>query len=67
MPIKFLEALAGVAQWIERRPANQRVAGLILSQGTGLRWRLSSQWGTRGRQAHTDVSLPLLLPPFPSL
>ena len=26
-------ALAGVAQWIECRPANQRVAGLIPSQG----------------------------------
>ena len=29
-------ALAGVAQWIERRPANQSVAGLIPSQGTWL-------------------------------
>ena len=28
--------LAGVAQWIERRPANQRVTGSILSQGTRL-------------------------------
>ena len=27
-------ALAGVAQWIEHQPANQRVAGLIPSQGT---------------------------------
>ena len=26
--------LASVAQWIECRPANQRVASLILSQGT---------------------------------
>ena len=25
-----------VAQWIERQPANQRVTGLIPSQGTGL-------------------------------
>ena len=33
---KNLMALAGVAQWIERRPANQRVAGLIPSQGTCL-------------------------------
>ena len=29
-------ALAGVAQWIEHGPANQRVAGSIPSQGTGL-------------------------------
>ena len=29
-------ALAGVAQWIEQRPANQRVTGLIPSQGTYL-------------------------------
>ena len=34
-------ALAGVAQWIERRPANQRVTGSIPSQCTlpGLRVR----------------------------
>ena len=29
-------ALAGVAQWIELQPANQRVASLIPSQGTCL-------------------------------
>ena len=29
-------ALAGVAQWIECRPANQRVAGSIPSQGPRL-------------------------------
>ena len=29
-------ALAGVAQWIELRPANQRVAGLVPSQGACL-------------------------------
>ena len=34
--IKNVTALAGVAQWIEHRPANQRVAGLIPSQGTCL-------------------------------
>ena len=27
-------ALAGVAQWIECRPLNQRVSGLIPGQGT---------------------------------
>ena len=30
--LKF--SLAGVAQWIECRPANQRVSGLIPNQGT---------------------------------
>ena len=36
--IKIIEklSLAGEAQWIECQPANQRVAGLILSQGTCL-------------------------------
>ena len=29
-------ALAGVAQWTEHRPANQRVTGSIPSQGTFL-------------------------------
>ena len=29
-------ALTGVAQWAERRPVNQKVTGLILSQGTSL-------------------------------
>ena len=32
----FFFALVGVAQWIERRPANQRVAGSLPSQGTCL-------------------------------
>ena len=34
--LKVKIALAGVAQWIERGPLNQRVAGLIPSQGTCL-------------------------------
>ena len=33
---KLIGALAGVAQWIEHQPANQRVAGSIPSQGTRL-------------------------------
>ena len=33
---KISSALAGVAQWIERWPANQRVTGSIPSQGTSL-------------------------------
>ena len=59
--------LAGVAQWIERQPGNQRVSGLIPSQGTCLGCRPDPQWGVGERQPHTDVSLPLFLPPFPSV
>ena len=33
---KVESALAGVAQWIEQRPVNQRVISLIPSQGTCL-------------------------------
>ena len=36
-------ALAGVAQWIERQPANHRVTGLIPSQGTSLGCRPGAQ------------------------
>ena len=57
--------LAGVAQWVERRSANQRVAGSILSQGTCL--GCGPGWApSRGcaRSNHTDVSLPLFLLPF---
>ena len=36
-------ALAGVAQWIESRPANQRVTSLIPSQGTCLGCRPGPQ------------------------
>ena len=60
-------ALAGVAQWIEHGPANQRVASSIPSQGTCLGCRPGPQWGARERQPHMDVSLPLFLLPFPSL
>ena len=59
--------LAGVFQWIERQPANQRVAGSIPSQGTYLGCGLGPQWGARERQSHTDVSLPLFLLLFSSL
>ena len=34
--LKIIWTLAGVAQWIKRGPANQRVAGSIPSQGTCL-------------------------------
>ena len=59
-------ALVSGAQWIECRPENQRVAGLIPSQGTCLGSRLGDRWGPFKRDPHTDVSLPLFLPLFPS-
>ena len=55
-----VSALAGVAQWIEHQPANQKVAGSIPSQGT------AGPLGVWEMQP-IDVSLPLFLPPFPSL
>ena len=60
-------ALAGVAQWIECQPVNQRVTRSIPRQGTFLGCRPDPQQGAHERQPHTDVSLPLFLPPFPSL
>ena len=60
-------ALAGVAQGVDRQPTNQRVTGLIPSQGTYLGCRPGPQWGTHERQPHIDTSLPFFLPPFPSL
>ena len=56
---KNLMALAGVAQWIERRPANQRVAGSIPSQGTCLGCGPAPQWGYV-RDNHTLMFLSLL-------
>ena len=59
-------ALAGVAQWIEHQPVNQKVTSLIPGQGTCLGCRSGLQLQTCKRQL-IDVSLPLFLPPFPSL
>ena len=59
---KFKWALAGVAQWIEYWPVNQRVTGLIPSKGTCLGCRTGPQWGVHERQPQTDISLPLSLP-----
>ena len=59
--------LAGVAQWTEHWPVNQRVAGLIPSwhiPGLGAR---SPAGGMCERQLPIDVSLPLFLLPFPCL
>ena len=60
-------ALAGVAQRIEHLPANHRVMGLILSQGTCLGCGPGPQLGALERQPHIDVLLPLFLLPFSSL
>ena len=58
----FSCALAGVAQWIECGPVNQRVTGSIPNQGTCLGCRPHLQWGACERQPHIDVSLsPSLL------
>ena len=48
-----------MAQWIEGWPANQRVTGWILSQGTCLGFGQGPQEGALKRQPHIDVSLPL--------
>ena len=58
---KYTMALAGMVQWIEHQPANQRVASSIPRQGTCLCCRAHE------RQPHIDVSLPVFLPPFPSV
>ena len=49
-----------------------KFVGLIPSQGTGLGCGFGPQWGAYERQlinvlSQIDVSLPLSLPPFPSL
>ena len=61
MYLKDLLALAGVAQWIEYWPVNQRVAGSIPSQGTCLGYRPGPQLEVCERQP-IDVSFPLILP-----
>ena len=57
--LKVIVALAGMAQWIECWPVNQRVSGSIPSQGTCLDCRPGPQGGALERQPHIDVSLPL--------
>ena len=64
----LLPALAGAAQWIELG---------LRTKGSPVRFPVRARaWvmdqvpseGARERQTHTDVSLPLFLPPFfPSL
>ena len=59
--------LAGITQWMERGPANQRVPGLTPSQGTCLGCGPDPQLGMCERQTHIDISLPLFLSPLFSL
>ena len=56
--LSIVAALAGVAQWTEHRPANQRVTSSIPGQGTCLGCRPGPQLGVHVRQPHTDVPLP---------
>ena len=68
VPLKMKgSTLAGAAQWIEHQFVNQRVAGSIPSRGTYLGCRSGPQLEEHERQPPTNVSLPLFLPPFPSL
>ena len=47
-----LMALAGVAQWVECGPTNQRIAGLVPSQGTCLVCGPGPQMRVCKRQTH---------------
>ena len=67
-------ALTGVAQLVGCRPAEQKVAGSLPGQDTCLAVGPVPGWGagcvTGNREmflSHTNVSLPLFLPPFSSL
>ena len=51
-----------MAQWIEHHPENQRVTGLIPSQGMCLDCGPDPSWGACVRQPHIDVSLSPSLP-----
>ena len=61
VPLKI--ALAGVAQRTGRQPANQRAPG----SGAWAWAAVRDPSGGRARGNHTLMSLPLFLPPFPSL
>ena len=52
---KAISALAGVPEWIECQPVNQRVTSSIPSQDTCLGCSPGSHWGVRKRQPHIYV------------
>ena len=61
-------ALAGVAQEIEQQLVNQRGRQFDSQSGHMAGLQARSPMGVAlERQPHTDVCLPLFLPPFPSL
>ena len=60
--ICHLHSLAGMAQWIEHHPVNQRIASSIPSQGICLGGWPGPQGGACERQPHINVSLSLFLP-----
>ena len=60
--INNVKIMAGVAQWIECQPVNQRVIGSIPSQGTCLDCRPGPQFGIHEKQPHIGVSIPFFLP-----
>ena len=59
-------ALAAVAQWIEHLAYKLKGRWFDSQSGTGLGCGMGSRLGVCERQP-TDISLPLFLPPFPSL
>ena len=59
-------ALTRVVWWVGRHPANQTVASSIPGQGTCLSCG-SGPLSEACESQPIDVSLPLFLPPFPSL
>ena len=58
----YKRALAGVAQWVEHGPVDQRVTGSIPRQSTCPGCGSGPQWGVHERQPHIDVSLFFSLP-----
>ena len=57
-------ALAGVAQWTVRRPANQRSPiSFPVRAHAWVGSQAPSRWALE-RKPHIGVSLPLILPPF---
>ena len=54
----LISTLAGVAQWIECQPVNQKVTGLIPSQDTYLGYRSGPQEGASKREPISPWLVP---------